>query len=160
MSDSGKKLSSKSIAEQLADPVFANSLVEASRGFYENCLKRAFESRRDVFVFELLKKLRRENLRATVAVTSEGTEGAWTDIESLSKLRNVVGGRFENIKKKWTGSGFPLREHRGDKGASFTVNNEGWVELSNWLSKHGYESRLRPDKPDCLFQIKPVAKFK
>ncbi|MBN8548665.1 MAG: hypothetical protein J0M12_05055 [Deltaproteobacteria bacterium] len=159
MSDSETKTSGSQLSERLKEQHFSDSLLEQTLATFELYLHEAFAARRDIFVFEILKQLRRGKLSAAPAVADENSAGAgWVDIESLSKLRNVVGGRFENIKRKWVGAGFPLREHRGDKAGEFEVNSEGWVELSNWMSKHGYESRLRPDRPDCLFQIKALAK--
>jgi hypothetical protein len=145
------------VEQKLQDPEFSDALLKHSLETFESCLQSAFNERRDIFVFEIVKKLRREKLAGPQTTATESGDGGWVDIESLSRLRNVVG-RIENIKKKWIGAGFPLREHRGDKAGSFEVNSEGWVELSNWMSKHGYESRLRPDRPECLFQIKPLQK--
>ena len=146
------------LTAKLQDGQFSESLLEQTVSTFEAYLRDAFRARRDIFIFEIIKQLRREQFAGPRAVVEESGDGGWIDIESLSKLRNVVGGRFENIKRKWVGAGFPLREHRGDKAGEFEVNSEGWVELSNWMSKHGYESRLRPDRAECLFQIKPLAK--
>lgn len=157
MSD-GQKNTREALAAKLQDGKFSEALLEHTVSSFEAYLREAFGARRDIFVFEIIKQLRREQFAGPRAAVEEAGDGGWTDIESLSKLRNVVGGRFENIKRKWVGAGFPLREHRGDKAGSFEVNSEGWVELSNWMSKHGYESRLRPDRAECLFQIKPLAK--
>lgn len=148
------------LSAKLQDAQFSDSLLEHTVSTFEGYLRNAFAARRDIFIFEIIKQLRREQFAGPRAVAEEGADGGWIDVESLSKLRNVVGGRFENIKRKWVGAGFPLREHRGDKAGDFEINSEGWVELSNWMSKHGYESRLRPDRTECLFQIKPLAKIR
>jgi len=150
----------QNIEALLQDPELSQSLLSRALGFFEQALTEAFRSRRDVFIFEMVKKLRREQLSQQAAVPEGAEQGGWVDVESLSRLRNVVGGRFENIKKKWVGAGFPLREHRGDKVKDFEIDTEGWVELSNWMSKHGFESRLRPDRAECLFQIKALPKPK
>ena len=159
MSDTDNKNQREALSAKLADAKFSDSLLEQTVANFEGFLRKAFAARRDIFIFEIVKQLGRERLAGPQQVAEEGPQsGGWIDIESLSKLRNVVGGRFENIKRKWVGAGFPLREHRGDKAGQFEVNSEGWVELSNWMSKHGYESRLRPDRAECLFQIKALAK--
>jgi hypothetical protein len=80
----------------------------------------------------------------------------WQPIESLSRLRAIVGGRFENIKKKWTEAGLPLREHRGDKDKTFAIDSAGWEELSAWLLKHGYESRITPQSELGAFEVRPI----
>lgn len=148
------------IASSLQTPEFSKILLEDSLSAMERALRTALADRHDIFVSELVKKLKACNLTESASAASDSMNGAWIDIESLSRLRTVVGGRFENIKKKWIGAGFPLREHRGDKAGAFTLNQGGWVELSNWMSKHGFEARLCPDKPECLFQIRQVADSK
>lgn len=80
----------------------------------------------------------------------------WQPIESLSRLRAIVGGRFENIKKKWTDAGLPLREHRGDKDKAYNIDSAGWEELSAWLLKHGYESRITPRSDLGAFEVRPI----
>ena len=84
--------------------------------------------------------------------TSGGAE--WSKISSLSEIRRLVGGRFQNLKNRWIGAGFPLREHRGDRAAEFEVIPKGWDELSSWLLSQGFESRLAQDKDGTLFEIR------
>jgi hypothetical protein len=84
-------------------------------------------------------------------------DGEWMPIESLSQLRAQVGGRFKNLKEKWIGAGLPLREHRGDREASAEIDQQGWVELSLWISKQGFETRLvKSSNPEntILFEVK------
>ncbi len=135
-------------------------LLEDTIRSMESCLRQAFKQRRDVFLSEILKRLRQSGVGGGAPGRATEVEGGWVDVESLSKLRNLVGGRFENIKKKWVGAGFPLREHRGDKSGGFELSQSGWVELSNWMSKHGFEARLCPDKPECVFQIRQLGNSK
>ena len=115
---------------------------------------------RDVFIQQLRDRFR-EHIAPSNELpdkhSSEGT-GEWVGIESLSRLRSVVGGRFQNIKKKWTDAGFPLREHRGDRVKGFAVNESAWIELSNWILKQGYEARLTPDNTEFLFELRPLPK--
>ena len=72
-------------------------------------------------------------------------EAAWVHIESLSQLRAKVGGRFQNLKDKWVASGFPLREHRGDRSGQKVVDYDGWVALALWIQRQGFEVRLAAD---------------
>lgn len=139
---------------------FTALLRERGAAFFERVLTRAFDTRRDFLVHEVANKLRLMGLSRSDAVApAKGAEGdgAWVEIESLSRLRSVVGGRFQNIKEKWVGAGFPLREHRGDKGKDFEVDERAWIELSNWILKQGFEARLTPHKPNSLFELKPVS---
>jgi hypothetical protein len=69
----------------------------------------------------------------------------------------VVGGRFQNIKKKWVEAGLPLREHRGDRWKEFDLNKDGWLELVAWIGKQGFEARLTPESEEFIFQLRPLA---
>lgn len=89
-------------------------------------------------------------------LTGRSDEG-WIGIESLSRLRSVVGGRFQNIKKKWIDAGFPLREHRGDRWREFELVEAGWLDLSTWIAKQGFEARLTRESKDFLFELRPFA---
>ncbi len=121
----------------------------------ELAVRLAFESSRDSIVHSLVKKLSEIPVAAESASDPSGDQGNWIEIESMSRLRSLVGGRFQNLKDRWTQAGFPLREHRGDKDKGFKLDERGWLELANWVAKQGYEVRLRPDKPECLFEIRP-----
>jgi hypothetical protein len=81
-------------------------------------------------------------------------EPEWTPISSLSQLRTEVGGRFENLKKRWEQAGFPLRAHRGEELGEFSVIQEGWLELSSWLHKQGFENRLEENAAGIAFSIR------
>ena len=80
----------------------------------------------------------------------------WGAVESLSRLRSLVGGRFQNLKERWIGAGFPLREHRGEEHEAAAVNEQGWLELMNWISKQGFEARLTPGAKDRYFEIRKL----
>lgn len=81
-------------------------------------------------------------------------EQGWIKIESLSRLRAIVGGRFKNLKDKWVAAGFPLREHRGDRVERGVINSEGWLELASWIARQGCEVRLAGENDDWLFEIR------
>jgi hypothetical protein len=78
----------------------------------------------------------------------------WIGIDSLSRLRAEVGGRFQNLKDRWIEAGFSLKEHRGDKSQKVEINKSGWLELSNWISGQGYEVKLVSDRVGILFEIR------
>lgn len=80
----------------------------------------------------------------------------WQPIESLSRLRSQVGGRFQQLKQRWVAAGFPLKEHRGDKTSEVRLDERAWLELSAWMLKQGYEARLTPERSDVLFEIRAV----
>ncbi len=124
----------------------------------ERALNRAFEIRQASFVKTIAERLQElQGANSPANSSSEfGKDSNWLAIESLSSLRHLVGGRFNNLKQKWVDAGFPLREHRGDKGKGFQVDQKGWIELSNWILKQGFEARLTPDKPECLFELRKV----
>lgn len=83
-----------------------------------------------------------------------GAEATWIGIDSLSRLRGHVGGRFQNLKERWLGAGFPLKDHRGDKLESITLDPLGWLELVSWLSRQGYEARAVDAAKGFYFEIK------
>ena len=124
----------------------------------EAVTKLAWQRRRVGFLGALVNKIRASNLLPENSVTIENQLPAahleWVGIESLSRLRGLVGGRFENIKKKWVDAGFPLREHRGDKAKKASVDEAGWSDMASWLLKHGFEARLLPESKEFLFEVR------
>ena len=138
----------------LASPEFARALVDGSTSLLESVVNEVFDSRRESFVFQCANRLREFVSGANNVESAPPVANDWLEIESLSRLRSVVGGRFENTKKRWVAAGFLLREHRGDKSGAFTVNEAGWIELSNWIIKQGFEVRLSPEKEQCLFELR------
>jgi hypothetical protein len=122
-------------------------------------VKNAFGRRREVLVMELAKQFR--NLSPVASEDNAGiaaSNAAWVGIESLSRLRGLVGGRFANLKSRWVEAGFPLREHRGDRVARADINQKGWTELSNWILKQGFEVRQVEDDSEFLFEIRQLGK--
>lgn len=141
----------------VSSPEFAQDLVEGATSLLESVVNQVFESRRDSYVFQCANRLRELVSDAREVASAAPVINDWVEIESLSRLRTVVGGRFENTKKKWIAAGFPLREHRGDKLSAFVVNEAGWIELSNWIIKQGFETRQNPGKEHCLFELRKIS---
>lgn len=114
--------------------------------------------RRQAIVYELarslLERLRQSNV--DLASAEELSQADWEKIESLSQLRATVGGRFQNLKKRWIKSGFPLREHRGDREGEAEIDEAGWVELALWINKQGYETRLASESEPWLLEVRKV----
>ena len=121
----------------------------------QSLVQQAFDRHREFFACYLQRRMGEVSGSVTTqASVSAGGDEGWSEIASLSQLRALVGGRFQNLKDRWVQSGFPLKEHRGDKSLDYRLNESGWLELSSWISKQGYEVRLRPDKEKCLFELK------
>lgn len=120
-------------------------------------VRNAIERRSHVLVYEIANRLfdifRREEVGAGILAMEESTD--WTSIESLSQLRAIVGGRFQNIKQKWVEAGFPLREHRGDRGERAQINDRGWTELALWINRQGFEARLASEPGHGIFEVRP-----
>ena len=116
----------------------------------------SFQKRKNVLVYSLAKRLRKENLHS-LNLTEDSTEDiSWVKIESLSQLRSLVGGRFLNLKEKWLAAGFPLREHRGDRDLGANINDTGWLEFNIWINKRGFEARLCDLGVNALFEIRKI----
>ena len=126
--------------------------------FIENTIQNVMRNRRDYFLYIVSEQIKTLNLEVGLQGAVQSSTGEWLPIESLSKLRAIVGGRFQNIKNKWVEAGFPLREHRGDRQEEFEVNKDGWISLSNWIISQGYEARLAAENPKCLFEIRAANK--
>lgn len=128
--------------------------------FTESLLEEVLEKQADLLVFEISEKFIAAMSGQISSGLSVKTVEApdWIQVESLSKLRTLVGGRFQNLKKKWVEGGFPLREHKGDKGKGFKVTEKGWIKLSEWIMSQGFEARLTPDSPLSLFEVRRVHK--
>ncbi len=88
------------------------------------------------------------------AESTQARSSEWKKIGSLSEIRRLVGGRFQNLKNRWVGAGFPLREHRGDRGGQFDIVGKGWEEFHAWLLQQGFESRLSEEADGTLFEIR------
>lgn len=133
-----------------------DGLISTEVNFFEKVLRRAFDAKRDLIIGALEEKI--QLLKGAASVKSENNidKGDWVGIESLSRLRNVVGGRFENLRKRWRDAGFPLRERKGDRDGDFTIDKEGWLELTNWIAKQGFECRLAAKGSESVFEIRKV----
>ncbi len=120
-------------------------------------IRRSISRRRNVLVAGIAKKFleNQEFLKAS-GFREAGLELAseWISISSLSQLRKATGGRFQNLKERWVKAGFPLRQHRGDKSESWTLSEEGWLALSLWINKQGFEARLSGCPKDVIFEIR------
>ncbi len=119
-------------------------------------VRRALERRRQVIVYEIARmceaKLGQKSLQAVDGGEVVGSD--WVRVESLSQLRTLVGGRFQNLKERWVNAGFPLREHRGDRTGQKQIENQGWIELVTWIHKQGFEVRLAEEQDAWLFELR------
>ena len=117
-------------------------------------VRRSIRSKRELIVHAIVERLRGTG-GAPVPPTANREGGEWTGVESLSRLRSIVGGRFQNIKDRWIGAGLPLKEHRGERSKLGKIDQAGWLELSSWVQRQGFEVRLASDRDDILFEIRP-----
>lgn len=144
------------IEEMLTDELTQLSIRENTLAFFEQVCREVFKQKRDYLVHRFTQQLCTVGTVASDGAGNSYTEQNWVGIESLSRLRSVVGGRFQNLKKRWMKAGLPLKEHRGDQNLEFTLNEEGWVELTNWILKQGYEARLTDIQTGYLFELRPL----
>ena len=122
-------------------------------------VRAALGRRRQAIVYALAERFH-QMIRFETSEASpenEADQGDWTPIESLSQLRSVVVGRFQNLKQKWIAAGLPLREHRGDRSGEASLDEEGWLALSIWINKQGFEARLVSNNDTYLFEIRSSA---
>jgi len=122
-------------------------------------VRDSISRRRNVFVVEIARKIFTSHSYSNFSVegSRSGESGIeWISISSLSQLRKATGGRFQNLKEKWVKAGLPLRQHRGDKSEEWTLLEEGWLALSLWINKQGYEVRLSDRPKDVIFEIRKV----
>jgi hypothetical protein len=123
-------------------------------GFFEDSLSEVFDERKGFYLSCIQNRLS-ALLNGLPRSEISGQNGhKWEEIDSLSKLRSLVGGRFQNLKVKWLGAGFPLKQDKGSKPAMYTLNEPGWLELSSWISNQGFEVRRNSEKKDVIFEIK------
>jgi len=135
---------------EFAGQVRAAVLAELERSFV-----KGLESRHDLLSYEIEKSVR-AGLKAFLAsARAAPAKNEWVGVESLSRLRNLVGGRFQNVKRKWMKAGLPLRAHRGDRLRDFELDEKAWIDLTSWILKQGFEVR-QTDNSDFLFEIKPL----
>ncbi len=136
------------------------ALRQYQEDYYADLIRALLKRKRDYLVHALVCRLRQIGFESRVASTvvephADDTAG-WVAIDSLSGLRSVVGGRFQNLKKRWVDAGFPLKEHRGDRQLEYEIDQAGWVELSNWIFKQGYESRLAKGQTEFVFELRKI----
>lgn len=123
-------------------------------------VKRAMDRRRQALVHELARvwyRWMREQGSTGAESPRPTDDNGWTRVESLSQLRALVGGRFQNLKEKWVAAGFPLREHRGDRSGQKVLDYDGWVALALWVQRQGFEVRLATESDAWLFEIRAAA---
>ncbi len=133
-------------------------LMDAERAVVVDVVNAAFDRRRPQLAFELKRALQHAApAPKSAAVDAPPTpQDDWISVESLSRLRSLVGGRFQNVKDRWVEAGFPLREHRGEEHKQVTPSERGWVELSTWIAKQGFEARLTPESTTGFFEVRRV----
>ncbi|MFN8392110.1 MAG: hypothetical protein U0136_17595 [Bdellovibrionota bacterium] len=120
-----------------------------------NLVRRAIKRRRRIIVYEIARRCQELMSEHKVGgVMSATSADEWIRIESLSGLRALVGGRFQNLKDKWVRAGFPLREHRGDRAGQKNIDYQGWIELAAWINKQGFELKLAEEDQPWLFELK------
>lgn len=126
--------------------------VEGQIRFFEECLSEVFEERRGFFLKGVQQRFR--ELVSNAAPEPPAEANQWTGVDSLSKLRSVVGGRFTNLKMRWLAAGFPLKESKGGELPEYQLEEGGWKELSQWIATQGYEVRLPHGSNESLFEIR------
>ena len=132
---------------------FGEILIEDTIARCAAALDSVLLERRDFLVQGALKKLTTA-LEGRSVLAGKASAKDWVDVESLSSLRTLVGGRFASLKKKWVEAGFPLRQHRGDKAHDYKIREEGWIELAAWIAKQGFEAKLAGPDEDCPIKIR------
>lgn len=147
-----KSTDSKDLNEQLLD-----NIVDSSNEFFENVVDEVFAEKRSFFVHSIAQKIKELELLPAVSTEQAEEEREWIQIESLSRLRSIVGGRFQNLKQRWVSAGLPLKKHRGDQVVEFEVSEEGWLELSTWILDQGYEVRVSSSKTASLLELRPLS---
>jgi hypothetical protein len=147
-----KSTESKNLNEQLLDNV-----VDSSNNFFEAVVDEVFVEKRSFFVHSIAQKLKELELSPAASAEHAEEEREWVQIESLSRLRSIVGGRFQNLKQRWVAAGLPLKKHRGDQVEEFEVSEEGWLELSTWILDQGYEVRVSGSKTTSLLELRPLS---
>jgi hypothetical protein len=119
-------------------------------------LRSVLELRREAIVHALAKALFLRLQSRGIGSSGNQRSDSWIVIESLSQLRGLVGGRFQNLKQRWVAAGFPLRAHRGDRTLEAQRDEMGWSELQSWLVAQGFEARISTDRPEACFEIRLI----
>ena len=117
-------------------------------------IEDSLDMRRQAIVYSLARKF--YNLMPSSESIKSDENNRWIEISSLSKLRASVGGRFNNLKKRWVDSGLPLRSHKGDREQGAVINKDAWLEMVNWINGQGFEALLGEQADNYLFKIKKM----
>lgn len=131
-----------------------DDIINSRSEVLKKAIRKAFEDNRDYLLFkfnQLLSSTKSNNQEIEYSAESD-----WLAIDSMSKLRAIVGGRFDTLKSKWVAAALPVKQKKGDEIPEFSVDLSGWSELENWLMKMGYKARLRSDLSDRVFEIKKM----
>ena len=141
----------------MSDNEFPHNLFRANLELFEAALEEAFQQKKDFLIHELSQRLSDSQTLASSHVPGWGS--GWIRVDSMYRLRKVVGGRFEGIKRRWAEAGFPLLPHKGSKHEEFDLNQSGWARLSSWLDKKGFESRLSEAGSEGLFEVRVLKRI-
>ncbi len=128
------------------------TLDDRTTELVQDLMQEAIDKRRQAIVYALARKMYQRFSAQEIQSSESQTD--WEPIASLSQLRGLVGGRFQNLKDRWLAAGLPLRAHRGDREEEAEVNHDGWLELATWINKQGYETRLSDESEEGLFQVR------
>ncbi|NLF26136.1 MAG: hypothetical protein GX589_10850 [Deltaproteobacteria bacterium] len=135
----------------------AADLLEFHSSEFEAALEQSLVVNAELIASELMRGLEASGLiGAANESASSAQAGEWIPVKSFSNLRALVGGRFENLKKKWVEAGLPLREKVGKSGDR-RVEPEAWSILAAWILKQGYEARLADAKSGYFFEIRKLS---
>lgn len=142
------------IHQILINPEFPTDVVASSRALLTKVVEEAFSQNREYLLSQIERTLGQAPRANETEVVSANNLAEWIAVDSLSRLRALVGGRFESLKARWQGAGFPLKRKKGDKISDYQIIESGWSELEGWISKQGFSARRRVDLEDRLFEIK------
>lgn len=138
----------------IIEPEFPSSTVTSSRSLLRKVVEDAFGQNREFLISKIVQLLDEAPGLDVNGPTSTDSSEEWIAVDSLSRLRALVGGRFESLKARWQGAGFPLKRKKGDKISDYQIIDSGWSELEGWISKQGFAARRRLDLEDRLFEIR------
>ena len=135
----------------------AADLLEFHSSEFEAALEQSLAMNAEVIVYELVRGLEESGMIGVPLESGLSSQaGEWIPVKSFSNLRGLVGGRFENLKKKWMAAGLPLREQKRES-SSKVMEPEAWSALAAWILKQGYESRLASKGSGYIFEIRKLA---
>ncbi len=146
------------MTESSGSTLSIESYLAALKAFFiqeqERVVREAVRSRRAILCAEIVRRLEGSafNIQPVASTHNEG----WVKVFSLTTVRNIVGGRFDLIKARWTSAGLPLKQHRGSCLPEFSKNEEGWCCFVAWLLEQGYEIREDNAQSDVLFEIRKL----